>query len=401
MRSWALVLPFALFLPDPVFALRGRAPAETGMEEVLQSRLTQNIVQAGQSGLQFHRDNQEQWRPHLILSRWHIKRVAGLDPIPELQEGVPPALIQSLVGHTGVSFAPAASRDTALRVLAAQEPEGTAAVLGMGRGFDIPLMELALRYQKVVLVDLDEPSVRAALDELRQELARLGLTEEQRASVMGRLEVQVADLSGISDRLERFAVDLESRRGALSKADAIGEALLFLDRQGSDPALQSWPLRVTGTYDLVVSSFVVSQISSEILRYLEELITRIYGPQTRQEWVQFHQALPRLSKAAARNHAGHLAGLLAPGGKTYFSSESYLLWPDQNVQSPLFPVNDLLDVARETHPLAVLPLDQWLWMQRMNGVFYPGAGYWVEAYQINRSGLEEKLFGALALSTQP
>jgi len=39
--------------------------------------------------------------------------------------------------------------------------------------------------------------------------------------------------------------------------------------------------------------------------------------------------------------------------------------------------------------LAVAAMNQWLWMQRMNGVFYPGAGYWVEAYQFSRGGLEE------------
>ncbi len=375
MWLWVLILSFAL---------RGNAPLESGVEEQLQACLARSLVEAGQAGARFHQENRNEWLPHLILSRWNIKKIAGLAEVPEALEGVHPVLVQTLAGHAGVVFSESGGRDAALLALAAREPAGTAAVLGMGRGFDIPLAELALRYRKVVLVDLDEPNLWAAIEDLRRELDRLGLPAEKLASVLGRVEIQLADLSGIGDRLGRFVVPH-------SRPEAVREGLLFLDRQASDPQLRSWPLRVAGTYDLVVSSFVVSQISSEIVRSVEDLIAGKFGPLTQGEWAQFQQALQRLSKAAAENHAGHIAALLAPGGKAYFSSESTLLWPDQNVQAPLFPINDLLETARGTHHLSVTPAGQWLWMQRMNGIFYPGAGYWVEAYQISRGGLEEMI----------
>ncbi len=392
MRPFTLFLLFVLSLPDPALALRNQSPAETGLEETLQLQLVQSLIQAGQVGRQWHQDNKEQWRAHLILSRWNIKRIAGLTQIPEPEEGVPPSLISELASKGGVVFASAAQRQAKLHALADEEPAGSAVVLGMGRGFDIPLLELALKYRSVVLVDLDEPSVRSALHELHRELTLGGFPEPRIQVIMKRVEIQFADLSGIADQSEQFVAAWESRKAALTKADAILQTIRFLDELKDKAASQPKPLKLTGTYDLAISSFVVSQIASTAVHYLEDAVTRNYGPLSREEWIQFQVVLQRFSARVAENHAGHIAQLLNPGGRCYFSSESRLKWPEQGVEAPLFPVEELLRAARDSGGLAVSPLHSWLWAQRMNGVFYPGAGYSVDAYQLARSGLEEWTF---------
>lgn len=350
------------------------------------------IVRGGQIGKWLAEQNLPGWQKHMTIGRWNIKGVAHLTHIPEPEGIAAPDVRRDLATQYHIQFAPAEERNRKLLELAGQRSsEETAVVLGMGRGYDIPLLELALTRRKIALVDLDEPSMQEAVKELRDQLKTLDLADQQVQEIASRVSLQVVDISGIADRVEAFAAQLKAGKKKGTKGQAISQAASFLGKQALDEKMLPWPLKVEGTYDLVVSSFTVTQVFGGLIDYIRKAIEAVYGPFTQADANQFLMSIQPFAQSLAVNHAGHLRKLVKPGGKVYFSTEVY-----SETGAPAFPLGIFLDSGEKLYGLRHRLLEKWFWAHPARDsitgetiVAPQETGFHVWAYEIAPAGLEE------------
>lgn len=190
------------------------------------------------------------------------------------------------------------SRRRILRAAELTKNRGRAVVLGAGECREIPLEELARRFEQVVLVDLDRGSLEEAAEDLSPEL-------------QAKLELQVSDLTsfaipmmrGIEEAVEASQT-IEQAFGRLSEvyAKALGEH-----------DLPRFPRA-----DLVISSLVASELHRYPGRYAGRLLRRKFQAGLA-GWDGHEQADRRLQLFALNEHAALIASLLRTGGIVYIS----------------------------------------------------------------------------------
>jgi hypothetical protein len=121
-----------------------------------------------------------------------------------------------------------------------------AVVLGAGQAFDLPLPQLARAFERLVLVDIDGPTLEATISSTIKD-----------AGLRARVEARVLDLSGINGQLVR-AVDqvMAGSGGAEQIAAELGQLCrsYWLPER---PALLDSSERA----DLVISDLVLSQVA--------------------------------------------------------------------------------------------------------------------------------------------
>jgi hypothetical protein len=137
-----------------------------------------------------------------------------------------------------------------------------AIVLGVGHGFDLPLVELARSFERVLLVDIDAVSLDATAAALEKE-----------AGLSARIETRVADLTGINGRMVRGIDELAAQPSDAETLQARLEALARSYRPGASGA-SFWGERA----DLVVSACVASQLSWPQRSYGLRVLERVLGP---------------------------------------------------------------------------------------------------------------------------
>jgi hypothetical protein len=163
---------------------------------------------------------------------------------------------------------------------------GRLCLLGAGNCNDVDLPALAQKFSEIHLVDLDAGAVKRAVE---------GQSAELRQRLTTRAPV---DLSGLLKVVDDW------RKGAtLAQIEA-----------AIAPAVQRIVTSVPGTFDVVASCCVLTQIGHGI--------TTILGPT--------HGGLADAHQAGAVAHLRAMAGLLSPGGHGVFitdlvSSETYPL----------------------------------------------------------------------------
>ena len=186
------------------------------------------------------------------------------------------------------------------RILQAADLAGgteVATVLGSGIGMEIPLTELARRFDRLVLVDLDGGSMVHSLLQVPRELRT-------------KVDLKVTDVTSFASRL------IESIEHAVEASSSAGEAFERLGRILDD-------LRMREAADLPKSDFVVSSLLlSEIPRYpysiaAQALETR-FGVAI-QDWDRSDAFFRRLVELAVEDHVQLLAALVEPEGVIYFS----------------------------------------------------------------------------------
>jgi hypothetical protein len=244
---------------------------------------------------------------------------------------------QNRAASSWASFAGHRARVTGL-VRAVQRGQGLC-VLGAGNGDDLDLPALVSEFGEVHLVDLDGAA-------LARSLARLPPAVAGRVALHGDV-----DVTGLLDGLERWGDD---------------DALLASESEGAARALAA---RVGRTFDVVLSSCVLSQLCAPFTRVLARR-----GP----EWTGLMGLL-------GRTHFELMARLLRPGGTGVALGDLYhgpassraeapVGWDRvdrgavlaaragvMRLRDPAFlaallagpPVRDLLETARLTEP--------WLW----------------------------------------
>ena len=137
-----------------------------------------------------------------------------------------------------------------------------AAVFGAGKAFDLPLADLARRFGRVILVDIDakaleETSVAAVRD----------------PALRGRLELRSMDLSGVGARLARGIENAIASAGDAAAAEMSLAALCHSYRLSAAP-----PLLGTGERaDLVVSGLMLSQLALQAKLLAKHLFEARFG----------------------------------------------------------------------------------------------------------------------------
>jgi hypothetical protein len=140
-----------------------------------------------------------------------------------------------------------ARRNRAFILDAAQAAEARqlAVVFGAGKAYDLPLPELARRYERLVLVDIDGASLRATVEAAVSD-----------CSLRARIEMRVMDITGISVRMARGIDRAVSGAADARAAETALEALCRSYRLAEPPVLLAPGERA----DLLVSDMVLSQI---------------------------------------------------------------------------------------------------------------------------------------------
>ena len=182
---------------------------------------------------------------------------------------------------------------------AADLADGTdvATVLGTGVGMEIPLAELARRFERLILVDLDGRSMLHGLRQVPSELrAKVDLKVMDVTSFAGPLIEQIeqaVEMSSTSEEaFDRFGVILDGLRA------------------GDPPNLPK--------SDLVVSSLLLSEIPRYPFSYAAQAAEGRFAV-TLQTWDRSDEFFRRLVELSIEDHVQLLAGLVRPGGVVYFS----------------------------------------------------------------------------------
>ncbi len=138
----------------------------------------------------------------------------------------------------------------------------TAVALGVGHAFDLPLVELATAFERLVLIEIDGATLNATVDRVFKDPA-----------LRARVEVRVADVTGVNsyviEEVERVVADAagpeDAREGlaALCRGYVLrgGPQLLAPDEQA----------------DLMISSCMLSQIAWSQVRYARNVYERRFG----------------------------------------------------------------------------------------------------------------------------
>ncbi len=200
---------------------------------------------------------EDYWRPHIENSRRGIREAAGL------------------VSKTG-----------------------TALVLGAGKCREIPLEELTRKFDRVVLVDLDAPSMRDAVATLPEPLRP-------------KVEIRVSDVTSFAEPL------MEATSRIVERAQSADEAFSELGSLYRDiEALQRFPELPRA--DLVVSSLVLSELARYPSTYTAQLVKEKFDADL-SEWSGYGELWRNLRTFASQDHAETLARLSRPGGVAYFA----------------------------------------------------------------------------------
>ncbi len=187
--------------------------------------------------------------------------------------------------------------------LAKEATPGAAIVLGAGRCDEVPVVELADRFEVLSLNDLD----RTLLDDA---VAHHALAKHEPP-----VELVVADLTGVTTRF------VESAQAALAEAGDPGKATARLSELAEQ--LRPIPYAPKESYDLIVASCVLSQLHvSAAMRVAQAFAQRFPGTEAiaaLRADLGWTAALSRLARRMEDEFINSIYHLLAPGGRAYLS----------------------------------------------------------------------------------
>ncbi len=186
------------------------------------------------------------------------------------------------------------------RILQAADLAGrreVATVLGSGTGIEIPLAQLARRFDRLILVDLDGRSMLQSLHQVPRDLR-------------AKVDLKVVDVTSFVTRLiGQIDHAVETSASAVEVFEHLDGILVDL-RPGESPRLPR--------SDLVVSSLLLSEIPRYPFSYAAQAVDARFGVQI-QTWDKSDEFFRRLVDLAVEDHVRLLASLASPEGVIYFS----------------------------------------------------------------------------------
>ena len=171
--------------------------------------------------------------------------------------------------------------DAAARV----EQPRLAVVLGAGKAYDLPLEELARRFERLVLVDIDAEAMAAS-----------SAAAVRDPKLRARLELRPMDVTGVAGRLAR---GIEAAMASPSPEDSL-EQLCRAYRLDSPPRLVGEPA------DLLVSGMVLSQLGLQPKLAAKRLFEQRFGKIAAASAARWSAAWNDLDLRLQHDHVGAL-----------------------------------------------------------------------------------------------
>lgn len=165
-------------------------------------------------------------------------------------------------------------QDELLRKLAEQKPEGSIIYLGVWNGFYLPLLESALKFEKVTLVDYDLETLKWVKNKVSKHLHRLGIRRKQRKEILARIKFHIADISGHNAKILAKAEDIIKSTHYAFAGKAFNELIDLLGK--TEPV--SWSIPQENKYDYVISNRLIHRIAVDLLDYIIEVFEDKFGP---------------------------------------------------------------------------------------------------------------------------
>lgn len=194
---------------------------------------------------------------------------------------------------------------------AAAAATGAAAVIGAGKLYDVPLRELAERFERLILVDVDAAALAASVE---QELGQSPLRD--------RVELVTSEVSAANDAFVQ-AVDaiFDAERAEADCARAL-LALLHSYRWRTPPTLaDSAALKLP--LSAVFSTMVLTQLAEPLTRTLEQRFARRFPGSERWQGREFQLGLAQFSHRVQHRHVQALAAIAPTVTITSDVSEQY------------------------------------------------------------------------------
>jgi hypothetical protein len=173
------------------------------------------------------------------------------------------------------------------------EQRRLAVVLGAGAAFDLPLLELARTFDKLVLVDIDAQALEATI---------AGVFKDP--GLRAKVEPRVRDFTGVNGTLIDRLDEVTAGPGNAAEIHDRIEILCQTYRLSAPPRL----LPSDEHADLLVSSCVLSQVAWPQRIYAERLFVRRFGPlrgAAEQRWAKHWS---ELELRMQQDHLTSLAG---------------------------------------------------------------------------------------------
>ena len=172
-----------------------------------------------------------------------------------------------------------------LDAAARAERRKLAVLLGAGKAYDLPLEELARRFERVVLVDIDAEAMAAS-----------SAAAVRDPKLRARLELRPMDVSGVGARLAR---GIEAAMASPSPEDSL-EALCRSYRLAGRPRLVEEPT------DLLVSGMLLSQLGLQPKLAAKRLFEQRFGKIAPASAARWSAAWNDLDLRLQHDHVGAL-----------------------------------------------------------------------------------------------
>ncbi len=173
---------------------------------------------------------------------------------------------------------------------------GLAVILGAGHAFDLPLVELAKSFEKLVLVDIDAEALNATV---------AGVLKD--SGLRARTELRLLDLTGINGQfVQRVDGAVASAANAADALDRL-EALCWTYRLAAPPRLLPPGERA----DLLVSSCVLSQVAWPQRVYAKRVYERRFSRVPVPLELRWARHFTDLELRLQQDHLTSLAGVAA------------------------------------------------------------------------------------------
>ncbi len=266
----------------------------------------------------------------------------------------------------------------------AQSAAQNALVLGAGACTEVPLHDLLRASDEVVLADLDIAALRAASDEITNSTLnkRLRLLQCDISSINGEPK------RGISASLTRLINNQDWKSLAAQGSQVVFDAAALCLEQCPVPDPPEIQTLATGSFGLVVSSLIVSQLFSypllDLLDTIKQVAPKLLGEQERHR--RYQDAAQAFRTRIITSHLHLIRDLLDIGGRAVLLSDIHgfvfnVHGTDHDVTHrralPLVPrvfpdlVRDTFDSVEE---------QQWEWITDLPENERPGRGYEVSGY---------------------
>jgi hypothetical protein len=177
--------------------------------------------------------------------------------------------------------------DAAARV----EQPRLAVVLGAGKAYDLPLEELAQRFDRLVLVDIDAAALAATIPATVRD-----------AALRRRVEARPMDVTGVTARVARSIEDAMRAAVDAGSVETSLEKLCRSYRLAAPPRF----LEPGERADLLVSALVLSQLGLQLKLAAKRLFERRHGPIAAESQQRWSAAWDELELRVQQDHVNAL-----------------------------------------------------------------------------------------------